>query len=131
MLPEFLLLFQETAQAPTSQNSLSGLWSVPEPRRELLLFFSSAGPVSLAELLFVLFFLLGDFQLQLLPVSFFSLLSFRNGQLFAPPSLASLTASEAFFVFLRLLQVRCLTSLPLLLVPGNLLLELLLVLVQV
>jgi len=87
--------------------------SVQEPCRDLLFFFSLVGPVFLAELLFVLTFLLWDFQLLLLPFSFSWLLSSRSEQLFAPPSLASFPAFEAVFAFLRLLQVRCLTSLPL------------------
>ena len=48
-----------------------------------------------------------------------------------PPFSASLSSYEFFSAFLRLPQVRCLTSLPLLLVPGDFLLELLLVPVQV
>ena len=128
MLPEFLLLFQETAQAPTFRNSLSGLLSVQEPCRDLLFFFSSVGPVFLAKLLFFLLLLLG---LLLPPSSYAWLLSSRSEQLAALPSVASFPVFEAVFAFLRLLQARCLTSLPPPWVSGALLLESLLVSEQV
>ena len=124
MLPEFQLLFQETAQAPTFRNSLSGPLSVQEPCRDFLFFFSLVGPVFLAKLLFCLLLLLG---LLLPPSSYAWLLSSRSEQLAALPSVASFLVFEAVLPFLRLLQVRCLTSLPPLWVSGALRLESLLV----